>query len=57
MQIVPHYIVASSAPLEMAVQIWRRYIFPSMAARLVQGNSIKEVLDWTSEELEGFQRG
>ena len=29
-----HYIVASSAPVEMAVQIWSRYVFPSMAAHI-----------------------
>jgi len=52
-----HYIVGSKAPVEMAVQIWSRYVFPSMAARLVQGNSIKQVMDWASEELEGFRRG
>jgi hypothetical protein len=52
-----HYIVGSSAPVDMAVQMWSRYVFPSMAARLVQGNSIKQVLDWASEELEGYRRG
>ena len=52
-----HYIVGSSAPVEMAVQIWSRYVFPSMAARLVQGNSIKQVIDWAAQELEGFRRG
>lgn len=52
-----HYIVGSSAPVEMAVQIWSRYIFPSMAARLVQGSSPKQVIDWASQELEGFRRG
>ena len=40
-----------------AVQMWSRYIYPSMAARLVQGGKIKEVMDWASQELEGFRRG
>ena len=41
-----YYIVGSSAPPDVAVQIWSRYVFPSMAARLVQGRSAKEVIDW-----------
>ena len=52
-----HYIVGSSAPVDMAVQIWSRYVFPSMAARLVQGATPKQVIDWASQELEGFRRG
>jgi hypothetical protein len=52
-----HYIVGSSAPVEMAVQIWSRYVIPSMAARLVQGQKPKQVMDWASQELEGFRRG
>jgi ABC-type glycerol-3-phosphate transport system substrate-binding protein len=52
-----HYIVASSAPVEMAVQIWSRYVMPSMVARMVQGSTAKQVIDWASQELEGFRRG
>jgi ABC-type glycerol-3-phosphate transport system substrate-binding protein len=52
-----HYIVSSSAPVDMAVQIWGRYVIPSMVARMVQGANAKEVMDWASEELEGFRRG
>jgi len=52
-----HYIVGSSAPVEMAVQIWSRYVMPSMVARMVQGSTAKEVIDWAAEELEGFRRG
>ncbi|MCB1741594.1 MAG: extracellular solute-binding protein [Gammaproteobacteria bacterium] len=52
-----HYIVASSAPVEIAVQIWSRYLMPSMVARMVQGQKPKAVIDWVSEELEGLRRG
>ena len=31
------YIVGSSAPAEIAVQIWSRYVIPSMVTRMVQG--------------------
>ena len=51
-----HYIVGSSAPVDKAVQIWSRYVIPSMVARMVQGQSAKQVIAWASEELEGFSR-
>jgi hypothetical protein len=50
-----HYIVGSYAPVEKAVQMWSRYVYPSMVARLVQGQTIKQVIDWASEEIEGFR--
>jgi hypothetical protein len=52
-----HYIVGSYAPVDTAVQMWSRYIYPSMVARMVQGSKAKEVIDWASEEIEGFRRG
>jgi ABC-type glycerol-3-phosphate transport system substrate-binding protein len=51
-----YYIVASEAPPEIAVQIWGRYLIPSMVARTVQGGSAKDVMDWAKTELEGFRR-
>jgi hypothetical protein len=51
-----HYIVASSAPVDKAVQIWSRYVIPSMVARMVQGQKPQQVIAWASEELEGFSR-
>jgi hypothetical protein len=51
-----HYTVASSAPPDLAVQIWARSIMPSMVARTVQGQNAKEVMDWAAKELEGFRR-
>lgn len=50
-----HYIVGSYAPVEKAVQMWSRYIYPSMVARMVQGRTAKEVIDWATEEIEGFR--
>ena len=52
-----YYIVGSSAPAEIAVQIWSRYVIPSMVARMVQGQKAKQVTDWAKQELEGFRRG
>jgi len=52
-----YYIVGSSAPADMAVQIWSRYVIPSMVARMVQGSTAKQVIAWAKEELEGFRRG
>ena len=51
-----YYIPGSSAPPDAAVQIWGRSTIPSMVARLVHGASIKAVMDWAKQELEGFRR-
>jgi hypothetical protein len=51
-----YYIVASQAPPDIAVQIWGRYLIPSMVARMVQGGTPKQVMDWVKEELEGLRR-
>jgi ABC-type glycerol-3-phosphate transport system substrate-binding protein len=50
-----YYIPGSSAPPEIATQIWARYIFPGMVARLVSGSTIKQSIDWAKSELEGFR--
>ena len=51
-----YYVPGSSAPPEIATQIWNRYIFPGMVARLMSGKTIKESIDWAKDELEGFSR-
>jgi ABC-type glycerol-3-phosphate transport system substrate-binding protein len=51
-----YYIPGSSAPPEIAVQIWNRYLLPGMVGRLLGGQSIKESIAWAKDELEGFIR-
>jgi len=51
-----YYITGSSAPPEIAVQMWNRYILPGMVARLLTGQTIKQSIAWAKEELEGFVR-
>jgi ABC-type glycerol-3-phosphate transport system substrate-binding protein len=51
-----YYVPGSSAPPEIAVQIWNRYLVPGMVGRLLTGQSIKQALAWGKEELEGFAR-
>jgi len=51
-----YYIPGSSAPPDIAVQIWNRYLVPSMVARMMAGQSIKQTIAWAKEELEGFIR-
>jgi ABC-type glycerol-3-phosphate transport system substrate-binding protein len=49
-------ITASEAPPDIAVQIYRRAIHSGMLGRLKQGRSIKQVVAWAKNELEGFRR-
>ena len=51
-----YYIPGSSAPPEIAVQIWNRYLMPGMVGRLLAGQTIKQAIAWAKEELEGFIR-
>jgi len=51
----PH-IAASPAPPDIAVQIYNRGTMPTMFAKLLSGQSSKQVIDWASQELEGFTR-
>jgi ABC-type glycerol-3-phosphate transport system substrate-binding protein len=44
------------APPEVAVQIYNRGTISTMLAKLQSGQSIKQVQDWTQDELEGFTR-
>ncbi|MSP30213.1 MAG: hypothetical protein EXR09_07150 [Acetobacteraceae bacterium] len=50
-----YYVPGQEAPSELAVQIWNRYITPSLVARMMQGQTIKQALDWTKQEIEGFK--
>ena len=49
-------IAASEAAPEVAVQIYHRGTMPTMVAKLQSGQSIKDVIAWAQEELEGFVR-
>ena len=51
-----YYIAGSSAPPEIAVQIWNRSLPAGMVARLQSGQSIKQAIAWAKDELEGFVR-
>ena len=51
-----YYIPGSSAPPEIAVQIWSNSLMPGMVARLMSGKTIKESIAWAKGELEGFVR-
>jgi ABC-type glycerol-3-phosphate transport system substrate-binding protein len=50
------WVAASEAPPEVAVQIYNRATMPTMVAKLQSGQSIKDVIAWAQEELEGFVR-
>jgi ABC-type glycerol-3-phosphate transport system substrate-binding protein len=49
-------IAASSAPPDIAVQIFNRGTMPTMLAKLLSGQSIEQVIAWANDELEGFAR-
>ncbi len=51
-----YYIVGSSAPPDIGVQIWSQNMIPGMAARIVSGQTPKQVIDWAKQELEGIRR-
>ena len=49
-------LTASEASPDVAVQVYNRAIHNQMMARIKQGQSIKQVLAWAKDELEGFTR-
>jgi ABC-type glycerol-3-phosphate transport system substrate-binding protein len=49
-------LTASEASPDIAVQIYNRAIHNQMMARLKDGQSIRQVIAWTKDELEGFTR-
>ena len=51
-----YYIVGSSGPPEVGVQIWSQSMIPGMVARMVTGQTAKQVIDWAKGELEGIRR-
>lgn len=50
-----YYIPGQSAPPEIAVQMWNRYILPGLVARMMAGQTIKQSLAWAKEEISGFR--
>src|SRR6185312_7775178 len=50
------WIAGDPAPQSIAVQIYNRGTMPGMAAKLSSGQSIKQVIAWAKDELEGFTR-
>jgi len=51
-----YYVTGSSAPPDVAVQMWNRGTIPTMVAKLYSGQSIDQAIAWAKEELEGFTR-
>jgi ABC-type glycerol-3-phosphate transport system substrate-binding protein len=51
-----YYVTGSSAPPDIAVQMWNRGTVPTMVAKLYSGNSIDQTINWAKQELEGFVR-
>jgi ABC-type glycerol-3-phosphate transport system substrate-binding protein len=51
-----YYIPGSSAPPDIAVQMWNRSVVPGMVSRLMSGQSIKESIAWGKDEIQGFIR-
>jgi len=49
-------VAGSSAPPEIAVQMYNRGTGSTMLAKLQSGQSIKQVVAWAKDELEGFAR-
>jgi ABC-type glycerol-3-phosphate transport system substrate-binding protein len=50
------WIAGDPAPQSIAVQMYNRGTMPGMAAKLSSGQSIKQVIAWAKDELEGFTR-
>jgi hypothetical protein len=49
-------LTASEAVPEIAVQIYNRGVHNQMLARLHEGQTIKQVIAWAQDELEGYTR-
>ena len=49
-------LAGAEAPPDIAVQIYQRAIHNKMLARMKQGQSIAQAVDWAQQELEGFTR-
>jgi ABC-type glycerol-3-phosphate transport system substrate-binding protein len=51
-----YYVTGSTAPPEIAVQMWNRATIPGMVAKLFAGKTIEQTIAWAKDELEGFVR-
>ena len=49
-------LTASSATPDVAVQVYNRAVHNQMLARMKDGQSIKQVLAWAKDEIEGYLR-
>ena len=49
-------LTASEALPDVAVQIYNRAVHNQMLARLKEGQSVKEVIAWAKDEIEGYLR-
>jgi ABC-type glycerol-3-phosphate transport system substrate-binding protein len=49
-------LAAFEAEPDVAVQVYNRAVHNQMMARLKEGQSIKQVIAWAKDELEGFMR-
>ena len=49
-------LTASEALPDVAVQIYNRAVHNQMLARLKEGQSVKEVIAWARDEIEGYLR-
>ncbi len=47
-------IAASPAPSDVAVQIYNAGVMPTMLAKLKGGTSIKDVISWADNQVQGF---
>lgn len=48
------HVAVAPAPPDIAVQAYNRGTMPTMLAKLQSGQSIKQVVDWAKQEMEGF---
>ena len=49
-----YFISGSSAPPDIAVQMWNRAVVPGMVARVLAGKTSPQTIAWAKDELEGF---
>lgn len=50
------WITGSTAPQEIAVQMYNRAIMPTMVAKILGGQTNQQIVAWARDELEGFSR-
>lgn len=47
-------IAAAPAPADIAVQIYNAGVMPTMLAKLKSGSSVKDVISWAENQVQGF---